>query len=167
MRRIALTNKKLRGIPRRLRALEKWAFGFTGYVRPRSNEMERYFNWKIPVHSALVQGRQTNLEIQSRCAAQLLDAASRLSEASRDISNEYYRIACLITWPSLHQSEVTVFYDKGYYESFLGNANLLDPRRISERLSLSVPANFLEHGHDVTQPDDIGPVELWCIGESA
>ena len=167
MRQIALTNKKLRGIPRRVRALEKWALSFSGHVRPRSEELERYFNWKIPVHSALVQGCQTNLEIQSRCAAQLLKAASCLSEASRGISNGYYRVACLFVWPWLYQSEVTIFYDKDYYESFLGSTNTLVPKRISENLSLSVPSHFLEHGHDVTQPEDIVPVEWWCIGEGA
>lgn len=167
MRQIALTHKKLRGIPRRMRALEKWAHDFSGYVRPRSGELERYFNWKMPVHFALVQGRQTSLEIQSRCAAALLKAASCLSDASPGISNGYYRVACLITWPWLHQSEVTIFYDKDYYESFLGKANTLSPRRISEKLSLSVPAHFLEHGHDVTQPEDTVSVEWWCIGEEA
>ncbi|WP_341646724.1 DUF3916 domain-containing protein [Thauera sp. SDU_THAU2] len=165
MRRIALTNKKLRGIPRRIRTLEKWALSFEGYIRPRSHEMERYFNWKIPVHQALVQGRQTSLEIQSRCIAQLLNAASALAVASREASGEYCRVACLITWPWLHQSEVTVFYDKDYYLSFLGNANSLAPRLISEKLALSLPSGFLEHGHNVTQPDDIVPIEWWCIGE--
>jgi hypothetical protein len=167
MRQIALTNKKLRGIPRRMRALEKWAQDFSGYVRLRSELSERYFNWKVPVHSALVQGRQTNLETQSRCVAALLKAASFLSEASPDNSGSYYRVACLITWPWLHQSEVTIFYDKSYYESFLGKANALAPRRISEKLSLSVPSHFLEHGHDITQSDDNVPVESWCIGEEA
>ncbi|MBT0961894.1 DUF3916 domain-containing protein [Denitromonas iodatirespirans] len=167
MRQIALSDKKLRGIPRRIRALEKWAQGFSGYGRPQSEALERYFNWKIPVHSALVQGRQTNLGIQSRCVAALLKAASCLTEASSTASNGYYRVACLITWPWLHQSEVTIFYDKSYYESFLGKTNALAPRRISEKLSLSVPARFLEHGHDITQPEDTFPVESWCIGEEA
>jgi hypothetical protein len=167
MRQIALTKKKLRGIPRRIRALEKWAQGFSGYARPRSEKLERYFNWKIPVHSALVQGRPTNVEIQSRCAAVLLEAARFLSEASSGTSNGYYRVACLLTWPWLHQSEVTIFYDKEYYESFLGKANALAPKRISEELSLSVPSYFLEHGHDVTQPEDTVPIEWWCIGEGA
>ncbi|MEB3165701.1 MAG: DUF3916 domain-containing protein [Cyanobacteriota bacterium] len=167
MRRTGLTNKKLRGVPRHVRALEKWALSFKGYVRPRHDESELHFNWKIPVHSALIQGRQANLKTQSRCVAQLLNAACHLSEASRGASSGYYRVACLIVWPWLHQSEVTIFYDKRYYESFLGKVNALAPRRISEQLSLLVPSHFLEHGHDVTQPEDVVPVEWWCLGEEA
>ena len=48
MRQIAVTNKKLRGIPRRMRALGQWAESFAGCFRPRSEHMERYMHWKIP-----------------------------------------------------------------------------------------------------------------------
>lgn len=167
MRQIALSHGKLRGIPRRMRALEKWAQGFQGHVRPRSDQQELFWNWKIPVHTALVQGPQTNPDIQARCVAQLLKAAAGLSEASRGNTHGYYRVACLITWPWLHQSEVTIFYDKDYYEGLLGQSNTLAPRRLSEQLALTVPPHFREHGHDVTQPDDSVPVEWWCIGEEA
>lgn len=167
MRKIALSNKKLRGIPRRMRALEKWASSFNGVYRPRSNQLEKYINWKIPVHIFLVQGNQTSLEIQSFCVNQLLKAASHLAAASSDSAGSYYRVACVITWPWLHQSEVTIFYDKEYYESFLGKENSLAPKLISEKLALIVPSHFLEHGHDVTQPDDFAPVEWWCIGQEA
>jgi hypothetical protein len=167
VRQIALSSKKLRGIPRRMRALERWSSTFTGLYRPRSAEQERFFNWKIPVHVFLVQGRQTNAEIQSFCVTQLLKAATHLATASRAAANEYYRVACLIVWPWLHQSEITIFYDKAYYQSFLGRENTLAPRLISDKLSLSVPPHFLEHGHDVTQPDDLVAVEWWCIGEAS
>lgn len=165
MRQIALTEKKLRGIPRRRRALAKWASDFAGYYRPRSGDQERYFNWKIPVHTFLVQGRQTNARLQSFCVGQLLKAAAHLAKAPRDPQTGYYRVACLLVWPWLHQSEVTIFYDKEYYESFLGKENTLAPKLLSEALGLSVPQDFLEHGHDVTQSDDLVSVEWWCIGE--
>lgn len=41
MRQIALSNKPLRGIPRRLRALERWASSFRNEFHPRSEHMER------------------------------------------------------------------------------------------------------------------------------
>jgi len=62
MRQIALNNKKLRGISRRVRASETWALSFKGYVRARFDETELHFNWKIPVHSVLVQGSQGRLD---------------------------------------------------------------------------------------------------------
>lgn len=166
MRQIAISNKKLRGIPRRLRSLEKWATGFEGLVRPQRGD-ERYFNWKIPVHPSLVQGRQTNTATKSFCIQQLIRAASYLSASPPPVTEIYYRVACLITWPWLHQSEVTIFYCREYYKSFLGEQNSLSPDRISSRLNLSLPSDFVEHGHDVTQPDDEVPVQWWCIGQEA
>jgi hypothetical protein len=166
MRQIALSNKPLRGIPRRLRALERWASSFRDEFYPRSEHMERYTHWKIPVHEALVQGPQARIEVQAFCIQQLLEAANHLSNAA-DQSQGYYRVACLLTWPWVHQSEVTIFYDRDYYLGFLGETNALMPKRISHDLALHTPANFIEHGHDVTQPDDEVAVQWWCIGEPA
>ena len=166
MRRLLPRNNKLRGIPRRLRALEHWAASFSGEFHPRINEHERYTHWKIPVLSTLVQGPQARIEVQAFCVQQLLEAATHLSCAA-DRSQGYYRIACLLVWPWLHQSEVTVFYDREYYLSFLGQHNSLAPIRLSDRLALDVPERFIEHGHDVTQSDDEVEVQWWCIGEHA
>lgn len=166
MRKIALSNKQLRGIPRRLRALERWASGFRDEFYPRSERMERYAHWKIPVHEALVEGPQARIEVQAFCIQQLLGAAGHLSRAA-DRSQGYYRVACLLTWPWVHQSEVTVFYDRDYYLRFLGETNALMPERISDALALHLPTDFIEHGHDVTQGDEEVAVQWWCIGERA
>lgn len=76
MRQIALSNKKLRGIPRRLRALERWAASFRDEFYPRSGRMERYTHWKIPVHEALVEGPQARIEVQAFCIQQLKPLAT-------------------------------------------------------------------------------------------
>lgn len=167
MRQIAVSNKKLRGIPRRLRSLETWASSFEGVIRSQTTQEEKYFNWKIPVHSALVEGNQIAIEIQALCVMQLLRAAEYLSDAAPDNPKNYYRVACLLTWPWLHQSEVTIFYNQDYYEGFLGEENSLAPERISEKLGLLLPQSFIEHGHDVTQPDDETTVQWWCLGQQA
>lgn len=166
MRQIALSNKPLRGVPRRLRALEHWASSFRDEYYPRSERMERYTHWKIPVHEALVEGTRARIEVQAFCIQQLLEAASHLSRAA-DRSQGYYRVACLLTWPWVHQSEITLFYDRDYYLGFLGETNSLQPARLSHTLALQLPEHFIEHGHDVTQPDDEGSVHWWCIGEPA
>ncbi|MNF76818.1 hypothetical protein D3C87_1082650 [compost metagenome] len=128
--------------------------------------MERPTNWKIPVHEALVQGPQASVEVQAFCIQQLLEAANHLSHAA-DRSQGYYRVACLLTWPWVHQSEITIFYDRDYYLSFLGETNALMPERISCVLALHAPVNFIEYGHDVIQDDDEIAVQWWRIGEPA
>jgi hypothetical protein len=164
MRQIAVTDKKLRGIPRRLRALAKWADAFRGLAVPRSPEGELFRNWKIPVHCALVQGRQSTREMQGFCMAQLLLAARHLVEARRP-GEGYERVMCLMVWPWLHQSEVAVYYDADYHRGLAGNGNALAPRRLSMELGFEIPAGFVEHSVDVTQPDDAVRVEWWAIGE--
>ncbi|WP_223414550.1 MULTISPECIES: DUF3916 domain-containing protein [unclassified Pseudomonas] len=82
MRQIALSNKQLRGVPRRLRALERWASSFRDEFYPRSERMERYTHWKIPVQEALVEGPQARIEVQAFCIQQLLEAANHLSNAA-------------------------------------------------------------------------------------
>ena len=166
MRQIALSNKPLRGVHRRLRALEHWACSFRDQFHPRSVHMERYTHWKIPVHEALVQGPQARIEVQAFCIQQLLEAASHLSNAA-DRSKGYYRVACLLVWPWVHQSEITLFYDRDYYLGFLGETNSLKPERISHALALRTPAHFIEHGHDVTQSEDEVAIQWWCIVEPA
>ncbi|UZE21773.1 DUF3916 domain-containing protein [Pseudomonas sp. B21-056] len=148
MRQIALSDKKLRGIPRRLRALERWAARFKGNYFPRRYEDQRYDHWKIPVHVFLVQGPQASIEVQAFCVQQLLEAAAHLSRAA-DRSQGYYRVACLLTWPWLHQSEVTVFYDRDYYLGFLGQHNTLAPLSLSDKLALDVPDSS---SMDMTSP---------------
>ena len=64
MRQIALSNKPLRGIPRRLRVLERWASSFRDEFYPRSAQMERYTHWKIPGHEALVEGPQASYQLE-------------------------------------------------------------------------------------------------------
>ena len=132
MRQIAVCSKKLRGVPRRLRSLEKWASRFEGFSRPQTTNEEKYFNWKIPVHSALVEGNQTTIEIQALCVMQLLRMAEFLADAAPDNPKRYYRVACLLTWPWLHQSEVTIFYNQDYYKGSKIVVTRFGPKRQSE-----------------------------------
>ena len=57
MRRLALSEKKERGIPRKLRNLKLWSERFKGYFPDLTDYDDRYFNWKIPVPLNLVEGR--------------------------------------------------------------------------------------------------------------
>nr|WP_285961311.1 DUF3916 domain-containing protein [Pseudomonas tohonis] len=82
MRHFTLSDKKLRGVHRRLRALERWAAGFQGQFHPRGQDMARYLNWKIPVPNTLVQGPQARIEHQAFCVQQMLEAAAHLSRAA-------------------------------------------------------------------------------------
>ncbi|MEC7120745.1 MAG: DUF3916 domain-containing protein [Pseudomonadota bacterium] len=164
MRQFALSSKKLRNIPRRKRALARWAAGFNGRYIPAQQPDECFFNWKIPVHLHLLQGKQTTPDLQAFCMQQLIQAAQHLIAAAQP-SEQYYRVACLIVWPYLHQSEVTIFYDPEYYQGFLNTPTPLPRSLLLEQLALDIPEDWQVVGVDVTQPDDPQSVIWWVIGQ--
>lgn len=164
MRQLALTHKKLRNIPRRKRALARWAASFAGLIFPQQNG-ERYTHWKIPVHLHMVEGTQTTPELQAFCVQQLIVAAQHLRDAATiEPAPRDYRVACLIIWPYLHQSEVTIFYDPEYYQGFINTQTPLPRSELSHQLALDIPAHWPVCGVDVTQPDDAQTVTWWVIG---
>ena len=96
----------------------------------------------------------------------LIQAAQHLIDAAKAHAPEpYYRVACLIIWPYLHQSEVTVFYDPAYYQGFINTKIPLPRSTLLEQLTLEIPAAWQVVGVDVTQPDDREPVTWWIIGQ--
>jgi len=166
MRQFALSSKKLRNIPRRQRALVRWAAGFTGRYLPAQRADTRFFNWKIPVHLHLLQGKQTTPDLQAFCVQQLIQAAQHLIDAANaHAPAPYYRVACLIIWPYLHQSEVTIFYDPQYYQGFLNTKTPLPRSALLKHLALEIPVDWQVTGVDATQPDDPQLVTWWVIGQ--
>jgi hypothetical protein len=163
MRQLALTHKKLRNIPRRKRALARWAASFAGLVFAQQDG-ERYTHWKIPVHLNRVEGRQTTPALQAFCAQQLIVAAQHLIDAATiEPALSDYRVACLIIWPYLHQSEVTIFYDPEYYQGFINTTQTLPHCQLLEHLALDLPPHWQTIGVDVTQPDDDQAISWWVL----
>lgn len=114
MRRLSLTNKKLRNIPRRLKALSRWADSFEGCFYSELPLEHGYENAKIPVIESLVEGKQTTPEILAHCAQQLIRAAGYLVAARPDDSPECWVVASIII-PDMFSSEVCVYTDRSRY----------------------------------------------------
>ncbi|WP_178113495.1 DUF3916 domain-containing protein [Pseudomonas sp. ANT_H12B] len=81
MRRLALSNKKIRNIPRRLKALAAWSCRFEGYFFDNLTLDQKYSNWKIPVITTLVEGKQATAAIRKECA-QAVKLINRLEVAA-------------------------------------------------------------------------------------
>jgi Protein of unknown function (DUF3916) len=166
MRQLQLSgSKKLRGVPRRLRALSKWSAQFEGCYYPRSAAGEKYTHCKIPVLSSLVNPPHTTKEIQTQCMNYLLQVADCLARSRPENATDYYRVACLFTLPYLFSSEVTVFYDPDYYWSFFGDTHELAPRKLSTGFGILVPDGFVERGCLIKDAEDGTSEEWWCVGQ--
>ncbi|PCJ47884.1 MAG: hypothetical protein COA74_10650 [Gammaproteobacteria bacterium] len=173
MRQISIhrVNAKVRGIPRRLRALEKWAEDFEQTVP--IYEHQKYWNYKIPVLDRLVNQPTTNFEIQSKALSCLIIAAAHLAKSPLKEKLPYYKVAVLLVLPDMFSSEVTVFFDKNYYDKFYYTDNLLsDNQKPSSQFEIDIPSEFSEVGTIVKwkDEDDNGQTitfseERWTIGQ--
>lgn len=158
-------HKKLRGIPRRLRALAKWAESFVDYRGSIDEERYQYQSFKIPVIDSLVNPPHTTRDIQIQSVSHLLRAAELIATSPAVTYTGYYRVACLITLPYLHESEVTLFFCPEYYQRFMGETNALAPRQLSTDFGLRLPAGFVECGSvSLDEETDIRR-EHWAIGQ--
>lgn len=176
MRRFVLNNKKLRGISRRLRSLEKWSKSYKDQfpVIQDSDYSYGYWNIKIPVHLALVQGKQTNKKIQSCCAQALIDAAYNIYLAKRNNENDT-RVTCCIVLPDMFSSEICIFTSEQYFNERtqtghgrFSQLTLLNDRSLIKEWNLSLPHGFSELGVLSVNENDEGDIyhsENWYIGE--
>ncbi|MBO3656872.1 DUF3916 domain-containing protein [Acinetobacter haemolyticus] len=152
MRRFALSNKKERGIPRKLRNLRLWSESFKGYFPDLEGYEERYYNWKIPVAMNLVQGKHAQQEIKALCAQYLINACQYLIEA-KPVDMKFCKVVCVIIQPDMFASEICLYLDEDYFNSHTLLAEYYDPQylladdmSLSRRWGLEVPEKIKERG---------------------
>ena len=114
MRQLRLTNKKLRGIPRRLRALKRWSENFIDYFPDELPKGRQYMNWKIPVHAGLVMGKYSTPKIKAECAQRMIEACANLIHA-KPIKFKNVRVTALISLPDMFSSEICLYLDEAYF----------------------------------------------------
>ena len=138
-RRFLFSEKKLRGVKRRLRALQQWADSFQGYFPTDLPPTERYWNWKIPVQANLVMGRYTTPEIQAQCAQSLIDACQHLMQNKTGAAKNW-RVTAVICLPDFFTSEICIFKDESYFDSHTQEAE--SPCGTSSHLNSSLAEDW-------------------------
>ncbi len=175
MRQISLTEKKVRGVPRRLRALKKWAECFSGWFPEGLEAESRYCHWKIPVLSSLVEGRRAKRPIQIECAQRLIEATGHLIASKPAYANKF-RVTCVICLPDMFSSEICIYLQEDYFQSMTaesvgrgGTTITIKERSLAEEWGLTLPEGVSELGVAVdyrSEEDDWSLVgERWYFGE--
>jgi hypothetical protein len=119
MRRLDLKPlKKLRNPDRRLRELARWPETIAEGLPDATALAEgRFWNFKVPVDSKLVEPPHATPETQRACLAAIFAAAEAVERSARRPSG--CRVACLVVTPWMFSSEVTLFADEDYFRTFL------------------------------------------------
>jgi Protein of unknown function (DUF3916) len=170
MRRLALTNKKVRGVRRRLRVLAKWAAAFEGRFPAGLTAEERFLDFKIPVLSSLVEGRRSTLAVQRVCAQRLIDACTHLINA-KPSDLDHFRVTAVVCLPDMFASRVCIFSDEQSFQDHIrpvshefGSAVPIAGRRLSAEWGLILPQGMQELG--VTRRDQQSDGEdVWYTSE--
>lgn len=178
-RRLDIGNKKLRGVSRRLRALQEWAASFEGMfpVLTDRDYADGYWNYKIPIAWSLAEGPHTTPEIQTTCVQAMIDAACHLAQAKPAHLNDI-RVTCLVSRPNVFASELCLYTREDYYRWHIGeqpwpsvHKSPITNKSLCKEWNLSLPNMFSEYGMLVTtEIDDEDEkntyiCEDWLIGE--
>ncbi|MGV3523467.1 MAG: DUF3916 domain-containing protein [Candidatus Sericytochromatia bacterium] len=157
---------KLRGIPRHLRSLEKWAEGADRWHPQPYEQHLPYWHCKIPVLDRLLEPPTTSPKLQGQVICLLLRAATKLAAQGQASEWPYYRVAVLLTLPYLFQSEVTVFFAESYYRGFYHQQHLLpDSEKPSKRFAFDLPPGFVELGTLVEWESETAEGEIMKCSE--
>jgi hypothetical protein len=169
------TRKKLRGIPRRMRALAKWAESFRNWF-PSDEELNPDHglrHWKLPVHQSLVEGRSTTPAIQRDCAQLLIDACGFLI-ANKPETAQSVRVTGIVCLPSMFASELCIFTSPTLYRDYVSERDnefqtlaRISGRSLASEWGLRLPPGVDELGiAEVIHRDESQWVgELWYFGE--
>ncbi|WP_417442060.1 DUF3916 domain-containing protein [Idiomarina sp.] len=152
MRRLSFNrpNEKVRNPKRHIRSLKRWAKGFEGFYPERTGDL--YQNFKIWTLDRLIEGPKSKLEWKQEAIRQLLQVAENLIKAKPESENGKSGVAVLLCHPNLWSSEVTVFFDKEYLDSFIPTEP--NGKSILSQNGVSIPNNFTEAGYIATWNDE-------------
>ena len=150
--------KKLRGMPRRLRAISAWADRFEGWFPPHDAfyvDGRGSLCWyaKMPAYYEL----EHSTRARSACAQSLLRAASSVAAST---PSDEFTVGAMIYAPTIRSSEVFA------YATPLPLLGLqISDLSLAAEWSLEVPPGLQEHGRivvfDEDDPDERWETEMW------
>lgn len=143
---------KVKNIPRRLKALNRWADTFYCPDLALFSENEHYRNFKIPVEINLVQGKYSTIRDKAACAQAMINACSNLIMATSDMDYRP-RITTVICLPDMFTSEICLYRSEDYYQGIITEnrsanraSTLIKKRSLAAEWGLILPAKVQELG---------------------
>jgi hypothetical protein len=171
----SLTNKKVRGIKRRMRAFERWSRFFDGWFPEGLTPDDGCCHWHLPVLEDLVQGQQAKHGVQVKCAQILINTCEKLI-AAKSKSDACFYVTCIIWVPDFFDSQICIFLDEEYLQEHLSESKseheetiLIRGKSLATDWGLTLPDGIKEIGfhkkidNGLDEKSYIG--EWWYYGE--
>ena len=151
MRQLAISNKRARGIKRRLRSLKNWADRFSLNPLAPDGEDAAGVYWRLPVHSSMVEGPHAKPGVKRAVIHELLRAALLLQEGPAAGSESV--VVCSISLPALFDSELLLLEKPEALDPLLaasqteyGHSTCITDSSLCQALGVSLPADWSECG---------------------
>ncbi len=140
------------------------------FPRPYSNS--GYWHLPLPVAMDFIDSTATPRSVRRLCVQTLLESAFHLTTLAPQ--NEFSRVVVAVSLPDLWASQIIVFFDESYFDSFFVRNSpeqkwlaLSQKRSLSKERSLLLPDGFEEKGfrQEVADEDEVFSNELWFFGQ--
>lgn len=162
--------KKIRGISRKFNAMKRRIEHLTENFPLEDNG---YWHIHLPVAQAFIDSQKTPFSIRRKCIQLLIESVHHLISI-RPEEVKKYKVVAAINLPELFDSQIIIFYEDNYYNSFFERNDdcqrwtlLPSTRNIYAEWNLRKLPNLGVRGYkEVIVDEDFSyEGEIWFIGE--
>lgn len=141
-------------------------------VFPAPHRGANFWHLHLPVSRALIDSANTPFGVRRLYVQTIIDHAHYLS--SRAPETNVTRVVAAVSLPGLWASQIIVFFDSSYFDSFFDRdfptqkwTRLEADRSLVQEWALQIPAGFSERGYkeEINDTDFAFTGEIWFIGQ--
>lgn len=155
--------RKIRGKKRRLKTLVR-RIAQVGRRFPEPHRASSFWHFHLPLHEDFLD--RLSMKYKRLSAQMLMDVAHQL--ACNPKRSSQARVVVALTWPQLRNSQIIVFFDQEYFETFF-ERNMREKLRaplqpsLAQQIRLSIPNTWNEQGvlAKSDDEDECFSRELW------
>ena len=138
--------KKIRGNKRKLNAFKRHLTEAVSEFPSEDYEACGYWHMHMPCSQSWIDQNTFSTRQRKECILAILEATEHLISIKRNRKNT--RVVCSISWPSLWDSQIIVFFGSDYYDRFFD-------RRSPEQEWTEKPAGWLLKTFDLNIPESM------------
>ena len=161
-----MDRKKQRGQRRKLKAM----FGYIDKFVPFSDTEQKYEHFHVP-SSHFIESDRINGTVKTAFCRKWLETTEKFI-SQKPIEQDFCKIVAVLSVPNLWSSQIIIFYDESYYDSFWDRTyvkqlwTLVEDERsfCKDRNIVTSLAERCYH-EKIVEDDNIFECDLWFYGD--